>query len=221
MDKKDKRIYLASAIACVVILLGKYGYSYYQDRNALERRQKQKQAIELQQKKPILPKKKPIVPRPSIGNPAPYGIEIENTTEEEIRDRFEVIKEDSIYNKKYKVLYLNADDFSSESLPVKKVELILDQKGLVIRFLMHCGGKRFSQLHSELSKKYTVASSDIPSVGDNTALYVSKNIEIALVEPHMEFITALSYVTKQFSDEILFYQERYRQEEQQKIAEQL
>jgi hypothetical protein len=216
MDKNDKRIYLASAIACAVILLGRYGYGYCQDRkNTQKQQQEQKQTVEPQQKKPI-------VPKPSIGNPAPYGIEIENTTEEEIRDRFEVVEEgNGIFNEKYKVLCLNTEDFSSKNLPIQGIELSINQKGLVIRFLISYKGKKFSELHSHLSKKYTITFSGIPFVGNKYAEYTSKNIKIVLTEAHLGFVTNLVYVTKQFYDEIDSYYEKQRQEEQQKIAKQL
>jgi hypothetical protein len=187
MDKKNKRIYLIIVIACGAILLGKYTYSYRNDgKNHPEQQQEQTLPVKLQQKKAI-------APRPSIGNPAPYGIEIGNTTEEEVRNKFEVIAEDGcIINKKYKILFLNTKDFSSQKLPVSEVELALDQNGLVIRFLIRYDGKRFSQLHPNLSKKYKVTDLNAPVVGDKIAEYMSKNIVIALIEPHMGgFVTKL------------------------------
>ena len=231
---KDKYVYIASAIFCVVILLGKYCYIKYQEFSIEQLKQKaamiQKEeavnsashGIEIGKttEKAVNPASHGI----EIGkttekaiNPAPYGIEIGKTTEEAIRTKFNVFKNFTVMNDKYQMLCLNPKDFSSDDFLVKKVHVVLNQNGIVERFQIVYIGKNFSQLHLSLSKKYKLVSSEIPFVGDHMATYESNNTLILLSQIHLEFHTCLLYCTKQFQKDCMEFVDNQEKEEQARI----
>lgn len=171
---------------------------------------------------PITPKARKTVTGKDVDVTA-FGITIGKTTEEDIRDNFQVIEElNVIESDKHKALILGTNSFSSTELPVKQAFVILNEQGIVEQLKIIFDGQYFSKLHPVLNQKYKLKQKQDPFVGDHVAYYSKGNTIIVLEEPHMGgFETTIVYLTEEFNASVEAYRERQQQQRKQQLQEQL
>lgn len=152
-----------------------------------------------------------------------FGIITGKTTEDDIRNNFDVIEEQDVVEfENHKTLILNTNSFSSAGLPVKQAFVLLNEKGIVEQLKITFNGQYFHKLHPALSKKYKLDYKDEPFVGDNIAQYSKGNTVIVLSEPHMGgFITVIDYITKEFAASVEAYNAEQKKQKEQQLQEQL
>ena len=149
-------------------------------------------------------------PLVAFADPAPFGLEIGNTTIEDVKQKYNT-KRTGI--NKYSHGEMHALDVSKiEFDGLQSAELIFSQDGKLLAVLTKLTKKKFDYLFDGLSRRYKLISKKIPFVGSKSAKFLDGNTEITLDAPHLSFQMKMNYINM----ELLKQYESQSDEEQQR-----
>jgi hypothetical protein len=151
------------------------------------------------------------LPLPVAADPAPFGLEIGQTTVEEMRAKY-AAKKTGI--NKYSNGEMYALDTSSIAIDgLQEATVIFSEDGRLLAVLTTFPKHKFDYLLDVMNSKYRVVSKQIPFVGSKSAKFVDGNTEIILDAPHLSFQMEMNYISKDF---LKAYREQSEKEQQQK-----
>lgn len=130
---------------------------------------------------------------------SPYGIKLGQTTIEEVKNKFSLLRteERTIGDVSFLNYYLDPVDFNLGNLTaIEAVVVTTGESNIVEHIGVVFKGKCYADLKRILAKKYKVIKSEEPFVGDSYCLLREKDQLIAIVQNHLDFNTLLVYKTK-------------------------
>lgn len=145
-------------------------------------------------------------------NPSPLGIEIGNTTLDQVKNKYTCINTGINKFSLGPMCNLDVTQLNIEGL--KKATVIADRKGTVVALILTFPKYKFNELFNTLSSKYTLLYKEIPFVGNKYAKFRYGNTIIQLDAPHLSFDLTLTYTLNSFLKE--YYKAREKEEKQKK-----
>lgn len=132
----------------------------------------------------------------SFAEPAPFGLEINRSTYEEVKEKYhgsyDGINEYS-RGKMYNI------DFRQISIDgIKSMLAIFHQDTRLLALVVKFDKNKYDSIVDSLSKKYKLISKQGALVGDKSARFQSDNTIIEVRAPHMSFHLLITYIDKDF-----------------------
>jgi len=148
----------------------------------------------------------------AMANPAPFELEIEKTTIQELKQKYNVQKEGiNKYSQgeMYSILDIGFDG-------IQNVTAIFDKNKKIVALLTTFPKSKFNYLMGLLQNPYQLVNKQIPFVGNKYAKFIDDNTEIVLDAPHLSFSMNMDYMSFAFRDK---YQNSIETEKEEKVQE--
>lgn len=152
----------------------------------------------------------------SFAEPAPFGLEINKSTYEEVKQKYSGV--DLGINKYSMGKMYDIDSRQLNIEGIKTVCAIFSKEDKLLALVTTFSKFEYASLLASLSQKYKLISKQDAFVGDKFARFQEDNTIIEIEAPHMSFDLTLNYLHNDLNKLIL---NQSRQEEEQKKAQQI
>jgi hypothetical protein len=155
----------------------------------------------------------------SSAEPSPFGIIINQTTLEEVKERYKFTEAGLNKYSEGEMLDLETSQLNFEGL--KDIRIIFSKDNKVLGILATINKDRYQDLFNMISSKYKLIKQEGGFVGDKMAEFQSDNTQILLLAPHLSFTLKLNYIHDDLNKKFLHESERERQEKSNQEKSQL
>lgn len=146
-----------------------------------------------------------------LADPTVFNMELGKTSENEVKEMYSVVAAGKNYysNGNFYNIPTHQIDFDG----LKNVQVIFDNKGVLVAVLTNLHKSKFDYLNSILSKKYKLVKKEIPFVGNKLVKFRDGGTEIILDAPHLSFEMDMLYIRSDFFKK---YQQKSTQDKNSK-----
>ncbi|MEI8295084.1 MAG: hypothetical protein WCG04_00995 [Alphaproteobacteria bacterium] len=134
----------------------------------------------------------------SLGNVAPFGLELNKATMKDLESKYDILKKSK---KKDNVTFAAISPRLLALKDLKEASFVFDGRDVLQAVILKMGKYKFNEMYDILSEKYQLTRKDIPFIGDKVAYFSQDDSKIILEAPHMSFDLEVTYVTNAFLKE--------------------
>jgi len=131
----------------------------------------------------------------SLGNVAPFGLELDKTTMKDLESRYDILKK---IKRKDNVTLIEISPRLLSLKGLQEASFFFDDRDVLQAVILTMNKSNFNEMYGILSEKYKLTEKNIPFVGDKFASFSQEDCSIFLEAPHLSFNLLVTYVTNTF-----------------------